>query len=202
MPAALPPKSARPPTRLTIGIQRRLTKPFRREPGGGTAFCRHGNRGCLPSCTIIKAMVDRCNPGTISCTISAAGPLTRRFHSHRARRPQAIATNFADVSPWRGKHLREENGEGSNPCRLCTSNKLVRCSRALVQRGSLGLDGFRRNIGKVRIQPRRCGSGRHRRCAGSTLSGRPIVRHPSKSAFMATGTAPSAGACGCRRETK
>lgn len=59
----------RPRTRLTIGIQRRLTKPFHArvlacsyatEP----LFAGIGNRGCLPPRQIIKAMVDHCNPGT------------------------------------------------------------------------------------------------------------------------------------------
>jgi hypothetical protein len=74
--------------------------------------------------------------------------------------------------------------------------------RALVQRCPLGSDDFRRNHGKFRVQPRRRGSGRHRNCAWSAFCGHPIVRHPSKLAFKAAGSAPLAGADGRRGDTK
>jgi len=77
----------------------------------GTAFCRHRNRGCLPTRQIIKAMVDHCNPGTVLLrSFLATGQMNDGSFRFRRRRYQVIATNFAGASPWRGKRLREENG--------------------------------------------------------------------------------------------
>jgi hypothetical protein len=65
-----------------------------------------------------------------------------------------------------------------------------------------GDDGFRRNSGKVRIEPRHFGCGRHRHCAQAAASGHTIIRHALESRFTAAGSALQAAAGGCREDTK
>jgi hypothetical protein len=56
-------------------------------------------------------MLDHCNPGTaLLRSFLLQGQTKRRLLSLRAIRLQVIATIFAGVLPWRGNHLREENG--------------------------------------------------------------------------------------------
>ena len=196
----------RPRTRLTIGIQRRLTKPShaRFEADASPTellFAGIRNRGCLPPRQIIKAMVDHCNPGTASSAASRCSPDERRLLSRQAKRLQVIATNFAGVRPWRGNRLREENG------RVCPAPALYEQTSwsgfpGLWFKGSAGYDGFKCNHGKVRIKPRHYGCGRHRPCAQAAAGGRSIVRHPQSFRPTATGHAPQAASDGCRGETK
>ena len=97
----------RPRTRLTIGIQRRLTKPFQRRFRGPTAFCRRRNRGCHPSCQIIQA----------TWITAILEPSSRRLQRRRrttGRKAAVIASIFAGVRPWRGNRLRRRKRPG--PC--------------------------------------------------------------------------------------
>lgn len=128
-----------PRTRLTIGIQRRLTKAFRRwtDPTFrcGTAFCRHRKSG-LPS----TPPNHKSDGGSLQSwnrpppQLPATGSDERRLLSLHAKRVQVIATNFAGVLPWRGNRLREENGRVCSRAGSVRANKLVRLCRALVQK--------------------------------------------------------------------
>lgn len=73
-------------------------------------FAGIGNRGCLPTRQIIKAMVDHCNPGTVLFRSFLLQVRRKAAPSLQAKRHQVIAMNFAGASPWRGNRLREENG--------------------------------------------------------------------------------------------
>jgi hypothetical protein len=195
-----------PRTRLTIGIQRRLTKPFHARVKAvlplRNCFLPASESG-LPS----NPPNHKSDGGSLqswnrpSPQPPATGQMNDGSFRFRRKRYQVIATIFAGASPWRGNRLREETA-GIVPRRLCVrANKLVRFSRALVQKGSAGYDGFKRNHGKVRSKPRHFGCGRHRHDAQAAAGGRSDVRHPCSSA--AAGLAPQVATDdGCRRETK
>jgi len=74
--------------------------------------------------------------------------------------------------------------------------------RALVQKGPFGFDGFRHYIGKVRIQPRHHGCGRHRHHPEAAHCGRSNIRHARKRSITAVDIVPLAAAGGCREETQ
>lgn len=77
----------------------------------GTAFCRHRKSG-LPS----NPPNHKSDGGSLqswnrpSPQLPATGEMNDGSFRVRRKRQQVIATNFAGVSPWRGKRLREENG--------------------------------------------------------------------------------------------
>jgi hypothetical protein len=97
---------------LTIGIQRRLTKPFQQAITRWNGFLPASEIG-LPSTppnhkSESGSLQSWNRPSTLLSVEGEPkdGPRTER------QRLWMIATNFAGVRPWRGNHLREENGMG------------------------------------------------------------------------------------------
>lgn len=180
---------------LTRGIQIRLTKPFqgRQRPfrSGLKHFADNRNRGCLEVEQIIKAMAVHRNARKRPCGLPNIKPRWRRGSIFWHDAGSGDHNRFRTGNCGRAHDpLRHGNGAEVCPRRLSMSTTAGPDSSGLwfnwIRRSR---DDHKRTNGKVRIEPRQLGSGRHHHVSSASAGGHwyalPVFPGHDPAAFLA-----------------